>query len=77
MGRIILYSILILLAYNLVFKFIIPIFRTTRQVKKGFRDMQDKMNDQMNQHPGFQKPDNTATAKKPVGDYIEFEDVKE
>lgn len=39
--------------------------------------MQDKMNDQMNQQPGFQKPDNTAAAKKPVGDYIEFEEVKE
>ncbi len=77
MGRIILYSILILLAYNVVFKLIIPIFRATRQVKKGFKDMQDKMNEQMNQQPGFQKTSNSTTEKKPVGDYIEFEEVKE
>ena len=76
MGRIILYSILILIAYNLIFKLIIPIYRATKQVKKGFRDMQDKMNEQMNQQDGFQ----TATKpekKKPAADYIEFEEIKD
>ncbi len=76
MGRIILYSILILIAYNLIFKLIIPFYIATKQVKKGFRDMQDKMNNQMNQQEGFQ-PDTKPEQKKPAADYIEFEEIKD
>jgi hypothetical protein len=72
------YAFLAYLLYRLVFNFIIPIYRTTRQVKKSFRDMQD----QMRQHsePRAQQPKNTqyknSTAGK-AGDYIDFEEVKD
>ena len=63
--------------YKLVFNFIIPIYRTTKQVKKGFREM----NERMQQAEGF-PPQNTQAQKpkaeqtKP-GEYIDFEEVKD
>jgi hypothetical protein len=72
------YAFLAYLLYRLVFSFIIPIYRTTKQVKKGFRDMQE----QMRQHTGpqDQPPQNPRSAKPnttKVGDYIDFEEVKD
>jgi hypothetical protein len=66
--------------YRLVFHFIIPIWRTTRQVKRSFREMQERMNSQMQgreqPHPSSQV--NTASTKaSKQGDYIDFEEVKE
>ena len=68
---------LLYLLYKLRFDFIIPIYRTTKQVKKGFREMHERMNDQMNQQQGFQNPTSTTKAKseKP-GEYIDFEEIK-
>lgn len=70
------YLFLAYILYQLVFKFIIPIYRTTRQVKKGFREMQERMNDQMAQQqqygPGAQSP---KEEKGNLGDYIEFEEI--
>ena len=65
------------LGYRLVFDFIIPIYRTTTRIKKGFREMHEKMN----QHPGQsntsseQHPNSNAKGK--VGDYIDFEEIKD
>ena len=67
--------------YQLVFRFIIPIWRTTRQVKRSFREMQERMNSQM--HGGKQpnqssRVNTTSSSKAPKqGDYIDFEEVKE
>jgi hypothetical protein len=51
---------------------------TTRKIKKGFREMHSKMQDQMNQQrPGQQEQPKTKPGSKPkVGDYIDFEEVK-
>ena len=66
--------------YKLVVDFVIPIYRTTRRVKKSFREMQQKMQEQQqNGGAGY----NSASAEKmkdgrePLGDYIDFEEVKE
>ena len=75
------YGFLLYLLYRLVFHFIIPLYKTTREVKKSFRNMQE----QMRQHtdpPGQQQAqDNQPQHKKPgtnkVGDYIDFEEVKD
>jgi hypothetical protein len=53
----------------------------TRKIKKGFREMQEKMNEQhKQQQPGFQnnsQPGTGANKKTaPAGDYIDFEEVK-
>lgn len=70
------YGFLVYLLYRLVFYFILPIYKTTKQVKKGFREMQEKMYQQGNQ----QAADNLSKTKEPgnkeVGDYIDFEEIK-
>jgi len=68
------YFFLAYMAYRLVFDFLLPIYRTTKQVRRGFQNMQDQMNGQNNHQA------NGQTAKqpgKPVGDYIDFEEVKD
>ena len=68
------YFFLAYMAYQLIFNFVLPIYRTTRQMRRGFRDMQNHMNGQPTEQP------NNAASKsrqKPVGDYIDFEEVKE
>jgi len=71
------YFFLTYLLYRLIFNFILPIYRTTKKVRKGFRDMQEKMNQQQN---ASDADPNMAEDKKPnlnnVGEYIDFEDVK-
>lgn len=77
--RFLFYAFLLYLAFRLVFDFIIPVVRTTRRIRKGFREMHE----QMNQHTGQyhqQENDtkhNQATNKGGVGEYIDFEEVKD
>jgi len=68
------------LLYKLIFDFIIPVVKTTKQVKRQFGEMnaqmQEKMKQQQRPPAGFQ-PTTGATAPKPKNDdYIEFEEVK-
>ena len=76
--RYLFYAILIYFAYRLIFYLIIPIYKTTRQVKKQFHDMHSSMQDNMGQQRANQ---NTSTSKpenknEHAGDYIDFEEVK-
>jgi len=68
------------LLYKLVFDFIIPVVRTTRQVKKQFGDMsaqmQEKMNQQQTQTANFSTPKKATTTTAKNDDYIDFEEVK-
>ena len=41
---------LLYLLYKLIFDFIIPIYQTSKKVKKQFGEMHSKMQEQMNQH---------------------------
>jgi len=61
-----------------VFHFIIPIYKTTRQVKKQFREMHSRMQDNMGQQPPYQQPVTPVTENKnqQAGDYIDFEELK-
>jgi predicted Holliday junction resolvase-like endonuclease len=76
--RYILYAFLIYLAYRLIFHFIIPIYKTTRQVKKQFREMHTRMQDHMNQQANQQQSQPQPEKKKEQvgGDYIDFEELK-
>ena len=77
-GRFLLYAFLIYLAYRVVFHLIIPLYKTTRQVKKQFREMHKNMQDHINQQQSYQQTStpNPENKKQQVGDYIDFEDVK-
>ena len=78
MLRYLFYAFLIYLAYRLVFHFIVPIYKTTRQVKKQFREMHSRMQDNMGQQQPYQQPATPATEnkKQQAGDYIDFEELK-
>jgi hypothetical protein len=78
MLRYLFFAFLIYLAYRLVFHFIIPIYKTTRQVKKQFREMHSRMQDNMSQQQPYQQPVTPATENKSqqAGDYIDFEELK-
>ena len=73
----VLFALLAWFLYKLVFKFIIPIYKTTRQIKKGFRQMQEKMKEQYQQQQAAQPSNRPAQEQqKPLGDYIDYEEVK-
>ena len=78
MLRYLFYAFLIYLAYRLVFHFIIPIYKTTKQVKKQFREMHGRMEDHLNQQEVNQQtmPPKQEDKKAQAGDYIDFEEVK-
>lgn len=64
------------LLYNLIFRFIIPIYRTTRQMRRTFKNMQEGMRGAAGNTGGTQNtpvPDPVAGK----GEYIDFEEVKE
>ncbi|HEV8081152.1 MAG TPA: hypothetical protein VGP43_10585 [Chitinophagaceae bacterium] len=74
--------ILLYFLYKLIFDFIIPIYQTSKRVKKQFGEMQSKMQDQMNtfnqqQNPAGNNRDKT-TSQEPTKkeDYIDYEEVK-
>jgi hypothetical protein len=83
LASLIFYGFLFYLLYRLVVNFIIPIYRTTRQVKRSFREMHEQMNQHQRQYQGNGAETHTqqeSTSKKPdsdqVGEYIDFEEVK-
>ncbi len=66
------------LLYKLIFDFIIPVTKTTKQVRKQFGEMsaqmQEKMNQQQNNYTNTTAKPETNSGKN--DDYIEFEEVK-
>jgi hypothetical protein len=78
MFRILLFIIGAIILYKLIFNFIIPVYRTSKDIKKRFREMHQQMNDDVN---GFNQQGNVGqrqeAPKKPKDkDYIDFEEVK-
>ena len=69
MPRIILYIILAYLAYQFVFKFLLPVMRATSQVKHQMREFQSRME-------GQEEPPKQPADKKKAGDYIDYEEIK-
>jgi hypothetical protein len=78
--RFILYGFLFYLAYRLIFHFIIPLARTTREVRKQFDEVRNRMQEQQMQdnfNPyGTKRPPAAATQTE-KGDYIDFEEIKD
>jgi Sec-independent protein translocase protein TatA len=80
MFKLIIYLFLGWLLYKLVFDFIIPVYKTTKQVRRQMSDMQQHMRDQYQQQQQAQQ----QSAQRPTptqkvsdkGDYIDFEEVK-
>ena len=69
---------LIYLLYKFIFDFIIPVYESSKKIKKQFGEMQEKMQNNMNQYQNQQKPAPSPPPKavQKEGDYIDFEEVK-
>lgn len=67
----------IVVLYKLIFDFIIPVYRASRDIKARFREMHQQMNDNVNQHEQQSAAQQKQQPKKPVDKtYIDFEEVK-
>lgn len=62
--------------YKLIFDFIIPVYQSTKKIRKQFGDMQEKMQNQNQSFQGNQNPAQPASTPKKEEDYIEFEEIK-
>ena len=79
MFRIILFILAAIVLYKLIFDFIIPVYRTSRKIRRRFRDMNQQMQEKMNQYNQQQNGEQPSPqAKKQASDkdYIDFEEVK-
>ena len=75
----VLYALLAWFLYKFIFKLVIPVYLASRKIKKGFREMQEKMNASQQQQSAArpsQESKSSSTGKKPAGDYIDFEEVR-
>jgi hypothetical protein len=73
-------AIVLYLLYRFVFNFLLPVVRTTRQVRQQFRNMQEGMGgEQFNGGERVQtqkKQERPGGGKPPKEDYIDFEEIK-
>ena len=70
---------LLYILYKLIFDFIIPIYRTTKTVKKQFVEMNAKMQEQMNTYNQQQNAQGSTRPKEETvkkEDYIDYEEIK-
>jgi hypothetical protein len=73
----VLYAFLVYIAYQFIFKLVIPVFIASRKIKKGFREMHSRMEEQMNQaNNNTNQQSGPSAAKEYTGEYIDFEEVK-
>jgi hypothetical protein len=79
MFRVLVYIFLFYLLYRFVFDFLVPVFKTTQQVKKGFDEMHDRMTASAGDKtysPTKKTQQANDAGKKPASDYIDFEEIK-
>ena len=74
----VLYAILAYIIYQFIFKLVIPVYLASRKIKKGFKEMQSRMQEHMQQQQGYtaQPSSSKPEPKTKAGDYIDFEEVK-
>ena len=78
MFRILFLIIAVVVLYKLIFGFIIPVYRASKDIKRQFRNMNQQMAEDMNR---FGNNANAAEPpqqeqKKAQKDYIDFEEIK-
>ena len=77
-------AIVLYLLYRFVFNFLLPVVRTTRQVRQQFRNMQEGVggeqqpfnNNGERVQTQQQKQQRPSGGKPPASDYIDFEEIK-
>lgn len=80
MLKIIVYTFLFWLLYKLIFDFIIPVYQSTKQVRRQMGDIQEHMRRQFEQQQQQsaepQRQQTTAAKKADKSDYLDFEEIK-
>lgn len=75
--RYLLYGLVLYFLFRFIFRFVIPVTKAARSMKKQMNEFQARMQEQQQQHAAPQQP---QASKQPLtpkeGDYIEFEEVK-
>jgi hypothetical protein len=67
---------LIYILYQLIFEFIVPVYQSTKKIRKQFGEMQSKMQQDINAANRTQASAQPEPMVKKEGDYIDFEEVK-
>ena len=75
LARFLLQGLLIYFAYRFIFNFLVPVIRTTRQLRNQAKNFQQKVkqNAPQPEEPASRSSKKTKPADK--GDYIDFEEV--
>ena len=70
---------LLWLFYKIVFDFIVPVYQSTKQVRRQMGDIQERMRQQFEQQQQAaepQRPQATTAKKADKNDYLDFEEIK-
>ena len=75
----VLFALLAYILYQIIFKFVIPIYLASKKIKKGFGEMQERMQEHMRQQQAQanQASQPQQEPKVKAGEYIEFEELKD
>jgi hypothetical protein len=65
---------MIYFAYRFIFELVIPVYKTTRQVKKQFDSVRQNTNQDFHQQ-ATRQPHKSPPKNDTKGDYIEFEEI--
>jgi hypothetical protein len=86
--RYILYFFLLYFAFQFIFRVVVPLFIAGKQLRKGFKQMKEQMENQLRQEQPYASgssqqrahqagPQAAQPAKPNREDYLDFEEVKE
>jgi len=64
------------LLYKIIFEFILPVYHSTKKIRKQFTDMQEKMDEDRNATYTRTTSAQPETKVKREGDYIDYEEIK-
>ena len=67
---------LIYIFYKLIFDFIMPVYQSTKKIKRQVGEMQSKMQQDMNAYSNQHASGQPKQEKAKEDDYIEFEEIK-
>jgi Sec-independent protein translocase protein TatA len=79
MLKIIFYTFIFWLLYKLIFDFIVPVYQSTKQVRRQMGDIQDRMRQQYQEQQQAQQEaqrPQTSAKKADKKDYLDFEEIK-
>lgn len=78
MWKILIWGLLIYMAFKFIFELVIPVTKTAKKIKKKMTEMQEDQvfQQQQSTQSDAHQAKSTATSGPKKDDYIEFEEVK-